>query len=71
MSHSPKKLIDMPAVLARVPLCRASVYGMIARGAFPKPIKIGRRSAWLEGEIDQWVDGLADKRRLNLCQSRA
>ena len=62
MSHSPKKLIDMPAVLQRVPLCRASVYSMIANGEFPAPVKIGRRSAWLEHEVSAWMDALAEKR---------
>jgi hypothetical protein len=38
MSHFPKKLIDMSAVLQRVPLCRASVYSMIANGEFPAPV---------------------------------
>jgi prophage regulatory protein len=62
VSHPEKKLIGMPAVLGRVPLCKASVYSLIARGEFPAPVKIGRRSAWLEHEVSAWMDALAEKR---------
>ena len=35
----------------------SGLYDAIARGAFPKPIKIGvRASAWLESEIEDWID---------------
>jgi predicted DNA-binding transcriptional regulator AlpA len=40
VSHPEKKLIGMPAVLGRVPLCKASVYSLIARGEFPAPVKM-------------------------------
>lgn len=38
-------------------LSRASIYDMIKRGVFPKPIKIGERAvAWREADIIAWLD---------------
>ncbi|HEN9559530.1 helix-turn-helix transcriptional regulator [Acinetobacter baumannii] len=34
----------------------SSIYAMMAKGQFPKPIKLSeRRVAWIESEIDQWI----------------
>lgn len=30
-------------------------YVLIREGKFPQQIKVGRRSFWLESEIDQWI----------------
>ena len=50
-------LIRLPEVLRRVGLGRSSVYRLISEHRFPTPIKIGpRASAWVEGEIDVWVE---------------
>lgn len=36
-------------------LPRSTIYEMMARGAFPKPIKLGARAVgWLETEIVAW-----------------
>jgi predicted DNA-binding transcriptional regulator AlpA len=35
---------------------------MVAAGKFPRQVKIGTRSLWIESEVDQWVDELAAKR---------
>lgn len=35
----------------------ATLYRLAALGRFPKPMKIGARaSAWLESEVQAWVD---------------
>ena len=37
-------------------LSRSSIYLMLERDEFPKPIKLGVRSVgWLESEIDEWL----------------
>ena len=36
------------------PLSKATLYRMIASGAFPKPRRLGRRSVWAEQEIQAW-----------------
>ena len=35
---------------------RTMTYGEIKEGRFPKPIKIGRISAWSENEVRAWVE---------------
>jgi prophage regulatory protein len=61
-AHPSKRLLPLAEVLRRVPVSRASIYSLVAKGAFPKPLKVGSRSAWLESEVDQWVDALAAER---------
>ncbi|KLJ02999.1 AlpA family phage regulatory protein [Luteimonas sp. FCS-9] len=31
------------------------IYEQIKSGAFPAPIKIGRRSLWVLSEVDAWI----------------
>jgi prophage regulatory protein len=57
-----KQLLSLPRVLERVPVSRARLYQMVAAGKFPRQVKIGTRSLWIESEVDQWVDELAAKR---------
>jgi prophage regulatory protein len=37
----------------------STIYGLIARGKFPKPFKIvpgGRAAGWHETEINKWIE---------------
>ena len=37
-------------------LCRSSIYLLIKAGDFPKNVTVmGKRKAWLESEIDDWM----------------
>lgn len=45
----------MRSVRDQVALHRATVYAMVKDGTFPKPIKMGRRSLWVESEIQAWI----------------
>ena len=50
------RLIRRPKVESKVGLGRSSIYERIARGEFPAPVSLGRRSvAWIESEIDAWI----------------
>ena len=52
-----KYILRMPQVLEQVNLSRATVYKMIGRSEFPKPIKIGQRSVgWLTQEVNSWLE---------------
>jgi len=51
-----RNLIPFVMVSARAGLGRTSIYAGIAAGTFPAPVKIGKRSLWVESEIDQWID---------------
>lgn len=48
-------LLSFDDVASRVGLGRTRIYAGVASGDFPKPVKIGRRSLWVEAEIDQWI----------------
>ncbi len=53
---SKKHLIRFKHVLERVPFCKSQIFLMIKNGEFPKPIKIGRNSFWLESTVNDWID---------------
>ena len=55
---TPKKtLIDIHAILKRIPYSRSTIYRLCKAGEFPESIKIGRnRVAWLERDVDQWIE---------------
>ena len=46
----------IPAVLSRTGLSRSSLYALVARGEFPRPVKLSARSvAFLSDEINGWI----------------
>ena len=55
--HMPVRLLKRQQVEEITTLSRSSIYDMIKRGVFPKPIKIGERAvAWREADIIAWLD---------------
>jgi prophage regulatory protein len=50
-----QRLIRLPQVKAMVGLGRSSIYDRIKKGEFPKPIKVGRVSGWIEAEVEVWI----------------
>lgn len=52
------KLIRIEDVIARTSLCRGSIYQLIAKSDFPKPVKPtgGKRAAWVEAEVDAFIE---------------
>lgn len=51
-----KRLVRLPEVSHVVGLSRSTIYGMVHRGTFPAPKKLGGRSvAWLQSEIESWI----------------
>ena len=62
-AHSPQEILRRPAVTRKTGLASSSLYAAIARGEFPKPIKLGERSVgWLSREVDAWIEARAAKR---------
>jgi prophage regulatory protein len=62
-THSSQEILRRPAVTRKTGLASSSLYAAIARGEFPKPIKLGERSVgWLGREVDAWIEGRAAKR---------
>ena len=57
------QLQKLPEVLAITGLSRAHLYALAKKGAFPKPVKLSERSsAWVESEINEWVQSRIDAR---------
>lgn len=62
-----KRLIRVPEVLRRVGFSRTTMYELIKEGRFPDKVIIGARSvAFVESEIDAWIENtISDSRRNN------
>jgi prophage regulatory protein len=62
-TQSPHEILRRPAVTRKTGLASSSLYAAIARGDFPKPIKLGERSVgWLSREVDAWIEARAARR---------
>lgn len=60
---TPRHLLSRRAVLKQVPFSSATMWRTIAAGAFPQPIRIGkRRVAWVESEIAEWLAARMEER---------
>lgn len=47
----------LPKVLGVVSLARSTIYGMVARGEFPAPIRLGVRAVgWRKADVVAWLD---------------
>jgi prophage regulatory protein len=49
------RLLRLREVLHRTGMSRSRVYACMASEQFPRPVKLGRTSAWLESEIEAWI----------------
>jgi prophage regulatory protein len=46
-----------------IPYCRVHLMRKVEAGEFPKPFPLsGKRIAWLESEVDNWIAAAAEKR---------
>lgn len=51
------QILRLPDVKKITGLSRSSIYAMIAKDAFPKPIKLGERAiGWIASEITLWIE---------------
>lgn len=52
-----KRLMRMPEVCHRIGTSRSTLYKMLGQGGFPTPKRLGGRTvAWLESDVDAWID---------------
>ena len=54
-SRMSQRLIRLPEVRAMVGLGTTSIYDKIKKGEFPKQVKLGRLSGWVEAEVEGWI----------------
>ena len=74
--HTPQKsFIRLPEVLSRTGYGRTTIYRKMEEGTFPRSVKLGgppidpnvfdtRAVAWIEDEVDQWIDSRIEDRDL-------
>ena len=57
-SPSNRRILRMPETSHKAALGPSTIYDLVARGIFPKPIKLvpgGRAVGWFEDQIDQYL----------------
>ena len=57
------KMVDMKFITEFTGLTDKWFYKLISEGKFPKPIKLGRSSRWLQSEVEVWLQQHIDKSR--------
>ncbi|ENJ6308545.1 AlpA family transcriptional regulator [Citrobacter freundii] len=57
------KFVDMTFITQLTGLTDKWFYKLIQLGEFPKPIKLGRSSRWLESEVEAWLQQRIAKSR--------
>lgn len=48
-------LMTLREVIDMVKLSKTTIYGLITKEMFPKPIKSGNASRWVYMEVEQWI----------------
>lgn len=55
MSETVRRFMRLPEVIEISGYARSSIYALMARGEFPKPVKLGSKAvAWVEDEVLAW-----------------
>ena len=68
MNKKSTRLIRLPEVLLRTGYGKAWIYRLISEERFPTQIKIGSRAvAFIESEIDDWIQATIDETRKNVA----
>lgn len=58
------KIIRRKEVEERIGLACSTIYAMMGRGTFPRPLKLGHRAVgWLESDIQVWLDTKTSTKR--------
>ena len=50
------RFIRLPQVKAMVGLGTTAIYDKIKKGEFPRQVKLGRVSGWVESEVQDWIN---------------
>lgn len=49
------QLYSLAQLLKIVPVSRMTIYRLIKKKEFPKPVKVGNRNLWKSTTIDTWL----------------
>lgn len=62
-SLSEDQFVDMAFITRLLGVSDKWIYRLIKDGIFPKPIKLGRSSRWLQREVEAWLQARIDASR--------
>ena len=62
-SLSEDQFVDMAFITRLLGVSDKWIYQLIKDGIFPKPIKLGRSSRWLQSEVEAWLQARIDASR--------
>ena len=51
-----ERLLLLPEVRSRTGKATSTIYAEMAAGTFPRPLKRGRQSVWIESEVQAVID---------------
>ncbi|WP_196093874.1 AlpA family transcriptional regulator [Citrobacter sp. Res13-Lact-LER2-35-b] len=57
------KMVDMAFITHFTGLTDKWFYKLIKDGDFPKPIKLGRSSRWMQSEVEAWLQNRINQSR--------
>ncbi|MCX2867062.1 AlpA family transcriptional regulator [Kluyvera cryocrescens] len=57
------RFVDMAFITRLLGVSDKWIYRLIKGGIFPKPIKLGRSSRWLQSEVEAWLQARIDASR--------
>ncbi|ECE0792869.1 helix-turn-helix transcriptional regulator [Salmonella enterica] len=57
------QLVDMAFIVRFTGMTDKWFYKLIQEGKFPKPVKMGRSSRWIEREVKEWLEERIRKSR--------
>ena len=58
------RFVDMAFITRLTGLTDKWIYKLIKDGEFPKPIKLGRSSRWLQSEVEAWLQERINQSRM-------
>ena len=65
VQHMPQRFLSLRDVLERLTISRSLLYELIKDPVhpFPSPVHLGRRSLWVEGEVEAYMRDVAESGR--------
>ena len=54
---SGETLLDIKAVASRLAVSERHIWGLVAKGRFPQPVRLGRAVRWRAAAIDAFIAG--------------
>lgn len=53
------RFLKLKEVMEKTALSRSAIYRKMNEDAFPKSVNLGDRAvAWIESEVDEWMEGI-------------